>query len=146
VKYLLSVLIISFFYYWIKARKEFYPPFIVIIFPLLLIFVGLMMTTVSGFIWAIITLLIWWQISSFNRKKEEWKILFSFNTNFSILFFLGLIIIGPLVGIFSVPEVILDHPEPNLYFHYLFRTGVLFGFILGTIAGISSLPGKTKLH
>jgi hypothetical protein len=101
-----------------------------------------MTKTVGAFFWAIITSLIWWGVTYYYKKEKKWEILFLFNTYFCFLFLAGLIIIGPLIGIFIVPKVILDHPEPNLYFYYLFRTGVIAGLILGTLGGTLSIPNK----
>lgn len=92
------------------------------------------------FLYGFILMLIWWWITFV--KSDEWKQVYAFTNWFMILFLVSLFVIGPIIGVYTVPDKILNASHPGSYFKHLLNTSIVTGIIIGFIAGLIALTDQ----
>lgn len=83
--------------------------------------------------------LIWWLVTHIFSDEKSWGKKYEFTNTFMIIYLVCQLVIGPIVGMYIVPDFIMRNPSEGLYFLYLFKVGLIMGIIFGFFGGLMAL-------
>lgn len=92
----------------------------------------------------IISLLLWWWTYIKSEDTPGWRLIYSFTNPFMIVFLVTLLILGPIIHIYTASASALNAPSETPYFIEKLHFSLILALVLSVFTGIIGLNSERK--